>query len=293
MRRFRIFMVVLLAVSWLTPASADFDSLRMELRETLQRAEQQGIRLSVGVRGLAGAYRNETLLLGDDLSYPPASTIKVLLIAALMQQVDAGRLTLQQTTPVTPEDVVGGYGVLQDEVQPQDVTLGRLAELTVTISDNTATNVLVDVVGYPAMAGLAGQLGLELMYFGRKMFEAPVPPDKDNFINAPDSLALLTAIYDGSFLSDESRDQIMAWLSEQTVKTKIAAGVPEGVSVAHKTGENGPVSHDIGFILLPEGALAVAIFAENLNNTDFDASQAQLNPRVAEIANAIYQHLSR
>ncbi|ALO47468.1 serine hydrolase [Pseudohongiella spirulinae] len=290
---FRKWMAVLLAACWIAPASADFNSLQAELRETLQQAGDQGIRVSVGVSALEGGSAGATLLMGDALSYAPASTIKMLLVASLMQQVDAGLLTLQQTTTVSPADVVGGYGVLQEEAQPQDVTLGRLAELTVTISDNTATNVLVDVVGYPAMAGLAAQLGLELMHFGRKMFEAPEPPAKDNYINAPDALALLTAIYSGTLLSDDSRDQIMRWLSAQTVRTKIAAGVPDGVKVAHKTGENGPVSHDIGFIMLPDSTLAVAIFTENLKGSDFDASQALLNPLVAEITSTIYRHLGR
>lgn len=293
MARLPIFMVVLLAAVWLTPAVADFDSLRDELGETLRLAEQRDIRVSVGVTGLDGRFVNEVLLLGDELSYPPASTIKMLLIAALMQHVDAGRLTLHETVTVTSADVVGGFGILQHETQPQEVTLDRLAELTVTISDNTATNVLVGVVGYPAMAELASQLELELMHFGRKMFETPQPPDKDNFINAPDALALLAAIHRGTFLSADSRDQILAWMSAQTVKTKIAAGVPDSVTVAHKTGENGPVSHDIGFMLLPEGALAVAIFAENLGSDDFDVSQALLNPLVADITNAIYRHLGR
>jgi len=105
-----------------------------------------------------------------------------------MHQVDAGRLALSDAVPVEPDDIVGGMGVLQNEAAPQLVSLQRLAELTITVSDNTATNVLVDVVGYDTMATLARQQQLQTMQFGRKMFEAAQPPEKDNIIDTRDSI---------------------------------------------------------------------------------------------------------
>jgi len=193
---------------------------------------------------------------------------------------------------VEQSDIVGGYGEIQNEPVPNEVTLERLAELTVTVSDNTATNVLVDVVGYDAMQALAGELGLEAMQFGRKMFESPMPPQKENYINVEDTILLLQAIYNGDFLSEESRRRIIAWMSAQTVKTKIAAGVPEGMPIAHKTGENASVTHDLGYLLWPESEVAVAIFAQSEVSDDFDTVQAAVNPVVAEVAGIIYEHLN-
>lgn len=259
---------------------------------TVAEARANNIRLSVGVAGLAGVNEGEMTLLGSRESYPPASTIKMLLIATLMQQVDAGRLSLEDTTTVEQSDIVGGYGVIQNEPVPNEVTLRRLADLTVTVSDNTATNVLVDVVGYDAMQRLADELGLKIMQFGRKMFEAATPPEKENYITAEDSIQLLKAIYDGSFLSDESRQTIIDWMSAQTVKTKIGAGVPEGTPIAHKTGENASVTHDLGYLLWPGNEIALAIFAQSEFTDDFDTVQATVNPVVAEMAGIIYGHLN-
>lgn len=267
------------------------DSLEAELQPLIDNAASQGVRMSVGVMELAGPSKAERLLLGSEESYHPASTIKMLLIAALMQQVDAGNLSLDDTVSVDAEDIVGGMGRLQNESAPQQVTLKRLAELTVTISDNTATNVLVDAVGYETMSALAKQLDLETMQFGRKMFEAAQPPERDNYINAREALELLAQIYHGNFLSVDSRNQILEWMSAQAVKSKIGAGIPGDVPVAHKTGENGPVSHDMGYILTPEHEVALVIFSETSTTTDFDAAQAQLNPLVAQIAATIYREL--
>ncbi len=292
MNRFLIVFVMFLSSATIA-AESPFASLQAELQPILEQASAKGLRLSVGVSDLSGAFGEQTLLLGSDTSYPPASTIKLLLIAALMHQVDAGRLALSDAVPVEPDDIVGGMGVLQNEAAPQLVSLQRLAELTITVSDNTATNVLVDVVGYNTMAALARQLQLQTMQFGRKMFEAAQPPEKDNIIDTRDSLQLLTQIYQSDFLSDSSRSQILTWMSAQTVKTKIGAGMPADAPVAHKTGENGPVSHDIGYLLIPGREVALAIFAETSNTTDFGAAQAELNPVVADIAGRIYQVMAR
>lgn len=262
------------------------------LEVKVAEAREENIRLSVGVAGLAGTQEGRMTFVGSPESYPPASTIKMLLIATLMQQVDAGILSLEETTTVEQGDIVGGYGEIQNEPVPNEVTLGRLAELTVTISDNTATNVLVDVVGYDAMQALANGLELQTMQFGRKMFESPMPPQKQNYINAEDTIQLLKQIYNESFLTSQSRRQIIAWMSAQTVTTKIAAGVPEGMPIAHKTGENASVSHDLGYLLWPENEVAVAIFAESEVSDDFDTVQAAVNPVVAAAAGIIYEHLN-
>lgn len=296
MNRFLIVLVFFLsgtAGAAESPVQGFDEGLQEGLQPLLAQASANGLRLSVGVADLSGAFDDQTLLLGSEASYAPASTIKLLLIAALMQQVDAGRLRLSDTVPVDPDDIVGGMGLLQNEPTPQQVSLQRLAELTITVSDNTATNVLVDVVGYQAMAALAEQLQLQTMQFGRKMFEAAQPPEKDNYIDVRDSLQLLSQIYQGDFLGEESRAQILAWMSAQTVKSKIGAGVPEGVLVAHKTGENGPLSHDMGYLLIPGREVALAIFAETSNTTDFNAAQAELNPVVADIAARVYRALVR
>lgn len=285
-------LVYLLLTTALVSAPAfgqSSETLQNELQTLIDSAASQGIRVSVGIKDLSSNATHADFLLGSQAAFAPASTIKLLLIAALMQKVDRGIVTLDTQVAIEPDDIVGGMGILQTESVPQQVTLRRLAELTVTISDNTATNVLVDVVGYDAMAALAEQLGLHTMHFGRKMFEAAQPPMKDNFITAGDSLILLDQLYRGTFLSQASTQQILDWMSAQTVKSKIGAGMPAGVPVAHKTGENGPVSHDIGYLLIPGHEVAMVFFAETSTTTDFATAQLQLNPLVAQLAHAVYR----
>ncbi|PQP90602.1 serine hydrolase [Paenibacillus sp. AR247] len=182
----RTLMTTIAATALLTsllPAASDaspdkgLSAIASALTPILQQAEKDGIRMSVGIRDLSGHYGHETLLLGSREPYMPASTIKLAVVSALMQQVDRGELSLADQVTVTPEDVVGGSGSLQTESFPQNLTLERLARLMITQSDNTATNVLIDKVGMDRVQQLMDQLDLRTMHLGRKMFAAaPSPP---------------------------------------------------------------------------------------------------------------------
>lgn len=292
LRYFRRTSYCLLLMIASSVQAAPWPALSQSLSPLIDKARENGVRMSIGVLDLRDSQDDpRTVVLGSAESYPPASTVKMLLVSALMEQVDAGKLSLRDLALVEADDIVGGFGVVQNEPTPQELPVERLAELMITISDNTATNVLVDVVGIEAMADLAARLELSDLQFARKMFGTPNPPTVENYITAADTLVLLQAIYNGSFLSPSSRQQILDWMLAQTVKTKIGAGVPAGTVIAHKTGENGPVSHDIGYILLPGKELAIAIFTETSTTTDFDAAQAQLNPMVAEVAGQVVRYL--
>ena len=256
----------------------------------IDNASKEGIRVSVGIVDLSGSYGDDGILLGKDDTYKPASTIKMALVSTLMQQVDNGKLKLSDTVTVQPSEIVGGTGSLQKETFPQEVTLHRLARLMITQSDNTATNVLIDVVGLDKVQALVDKLDLKVMHLGRKMFASAPTPEQDNYINAKDLVTLLEDIYDGTFLTTESRNQIIAWMGAQEVNTKFGSALPYA-PIAHKTGENANVTHDVGYFLLPGRELAISVMTEVTTTDDFDTAQALGNPVVQEIAKVVYNQL--
>ncbi|WP_256761761.1 serine hydrolase [Cohnella sp. WQ 127256] len=277
-----------------TTASAASTSKWPQLTEIVQpiieSADKEGIRVSVGIRDLNGAYENQKILLGNDSVYKPASTIKMALVSTLMLQVDAGKKSLSDTVTVEPDDVVGGTGSLQKETFPQQITLDRLARLMITQSDNTATNVLIDAVGLDQVQALMDQLDLKVMHLGRKMFASAPTPEQDNYINAEDLVTLLEKIYKGEFLTDKSRNQIITWMSAQEVNTKFGAALPTA-PIAHKTGENANVTHDVGYFLVPGHEIAISVMTEVTTTTDFDEAQKLGNPVVQSVAKAVYGYL--
>ncbi|MFX3635831.1 MAG: serine hydrolase [Candidatus Pristimantibacillus sp.] len=272
-------------------ADLNLNGIAAIVQPIIDEAWKDGIRVSVGIEDLSGSYGNDGLLLGKDDTYKPASTIKMALVSTLMQQVDNGTLKLSDVVMVDPSDVVGGTGSLQTEKFPQEVSLERLARLMVTQSDNTATNVLIDVVGLDKVQALVDKLDLKVMHLGRKMFAAAPTPEQDNYINAQDLVTLLENIYNGTFLTSESRNQIIAWMGGQEVKTKFGAALPDA-PIAHKTGENANVTHDSGFFLLPGREIAIAVMTEVTTTDDFDEAQELGNPVVQHIAKAIYDQMT-
>ncbi|KAA9004125.1 serine hydrolase [Paenibacillus spiritus] len=210
--------------------AANLSGIAGVVQPIIDKAWKDGIRVSVGMEDLSGSYADDGIVLGKDDTYKPASTIKMALVSALMQQVDNGTLKLSDTVTVEPADVVGGTGSLQKESFPKEVTLERLARLMITQSDNTATNVLIDVVGLDKVQALMDKLGLKVMHLGRKMFASAPTPEQDNYINAADLVTLLEKIYDGTFLTTASRNQIITWMAAQEVNTKFGTALPDAPS---------------------------------------------------------------
>lgn len=275
-----------------SPSTASaWPAMSLAVAPIVDAAERQGIRVSVGIKDLSGQAGNAQVLLGSRQSYMPASTIKMALVSTLMQQVDKGVLTLDQKVTVKPEDVVGGTGSLQKETFPQDVTIERLARLMITQSDNTATNVLIDVVGLDKVQALMDQLGLKTMHLGRKMFAAAPTPEQDNYIDAADLVTLLDKIYNHAFLSAQSSGQIIDWMKAQEVNTKFGAALPDA-PIAHKTGENANVTHDVGYFLVPGKEIAISVLTEVTTTGNFDEAQAIGNPIVQSVAKAVYNVLT-
>lgn len=257
----------------------------------VEDAAAAGIRVSVGLRDVSDG-PGETALVGSPEPYNPASTIKLALLATVMRQADRGLLNLNAPVTVSPYMVVGGSGTIQDEELPFTTTVRELARRMVVVSDNTATNVLLYHVGIPTVQELLDDLGLEIMRFNRQMFPgdllAHVPA---NVIDAADTVELLTAIHSGDLLSGAATEQVLEWMSAQEVDTKFGA-VLNDAPVAHKTGETGNVTHDVGYFLVPGHETVVTVFAEVTTTTSFAEAQRIGNPVVQLVGLAVYEYLA-
>lgn len=247
-----------LAVATATPAPAAppqdraWAELETRLEAVVDDAAAAGVTLSVAVTDLSGRFGSASLLAGGDERVKAASIIKLPLLALLMDEVDAGTLDLDTvvTIPAGDRNIVGGAGTLRFREFPVDITVEELMTLTVQVSDNTATNVLIDLAGgFDAVNAYIDSLGFADLYLGRKMISPALPPLQENYITASEVTELVTMFWDGSILSRESSDFLIDLMAGQLVNTKYGAVIPRE-HLANKTGELGDVSHDSGIILL-------------------------------------------
>lgn len=284
-----------------TPNPGDWPGLAQRLAPVVQDAKADGVDLGLFVSDLSGGtFNNKTLYLGKQDTFTTASTIKLALAATVMHQVEAGTLSLSDPATITSSEVIGGSGTLQNRPTPISTTVNELLTLMIQISDNTATNKLVDIVGgfgpINALTESAGIAKSEL-HFGRKMFGAVVLPDGDLWATPHGYKQLLDLYYNTSqgsltpgFLATSSAKSLIGLMRGQTVKTKLGATIPGNI-LAHKTGENGTVSHDLGFILLSGREVSLGVFTANTGGYTGDAWYAAADPYVQQVGAIVYDYV--
>ncbi|GAA5011116.1 serine hydrolase [Actinopolymorpha pittospori] len=241
-------------------AEPSWPQLSRRLEAVVKDAAAAGVTMSVTVEDVSGTSHGKVARAGRDETVKAASIIKLPLLALLMDRVDHGTLSLDTmvTIPAGDPNIVGGSGTLRTRSFPLDISVRELMELMVQVSDNTATNVLIDIAGgLPAVNAYIDHLGFTTLHLGRKMIQPANPPLQENYIDSAEVTELLTMIWQGKILSRSSSDHIIALMKGQLVNTKYGAVIPRQY-LANKTGELDDVSHDSGYILLPGREVALA-----------------------------------
>jgi len=175
---------------------------------------------------------------------PSASTIKVLIMAELMRQAASGEIDLQAELTIPeneklPDSVIGVLSL-------NKMSVADLNTMMIILSDNTATNILIDYVGMAKVNLLAAQLGLTATRLERKMLDwAAVKQGKQNWTCAADLAELFTRIATGSLPESAI---MMDTLFKQKHTQRFKKYLPESVKTATKPGSLDNLEHDAGVI---------------------------------------------
>jgi len=248
----------------------------------------------IGVAALDLTSGHVVQVLGDQ-PFPMASTSKIAIAATFLEGVDQGRLRLDQLYPLMVPVPSRKFDGAVAPVRPGTLLSAQsLIELSITRSDNQATDALLAAVGGPQAVNrwLAGA-GIRNFRIDRDiatLVRDDGEIDPATTIDPRDSatplamVQLLTGLYRGQWLSPTSRAVLLGAMERCiTGKRRIPALLPEGTSVAHKTGSLSNTSSDVGIIRTPDGrAMAVAIYVTGQGN------RANREARIASIARTIY-----
>ncbi|MGR3273632.1 serine hydrolase [Acaryochloris marina NIES-2412] len=188
-------------------------------------------------------------------SISAASTIKIPVLLAFFEEVDAGTIDLDEPLVMRQDLVASEAGSMQYE--PVGTTFSALetAEYMIAISDNTATNMLIDRLGG------AKKLNQRFKSWGLKhtAIRNPLPDlEGTNTISPQDMAALMLKLKDDDLLSSTSREQALDILRQTVTNTLLPQGIDKDANIAHKTGDIGSVVGDIGLIDMPNGQHYVA-----------------------------------
>jgi len=265
----RVRLCVLAAVCVGRPAHGqDPASLRDRIEARIAQAPARAVGLYF--RDLA---TGDSLLVGARVRFHAASTMKVPVMVQLYRDRDAGRLSLDDSIPVTNtfHSIVDSSTYLLDKADDSDSLLyarvGRkaaireLVELMETVSSNLATNLLIARVGAPRANATAHALGADSILVLRgvedgKAYRAGL----NNTTTARDLGVILAAIAQHRAASLASCREMLAILGRQQFNEGIPAGLPVGTRVYHKTGwVGGLVYHDAAIVERPDGRRYVLV----------------------------------
>jgi beta-lactamase class A len=252
-------------------------------------------RIARGVDGVMG-YVIVDLATGDrferlaDQLFPTASTIKIAILYELFAQAEEGRLDLARQVPLPASARAGGSGILQ-ALEAPSLPLGDYATLMIALSDNTATNLLIDTLGMDRvnarMEAPPLGLGAGTLQLRRRMIDLEAARRGDENLATPDALArLLRGIEAGAGLSAASRDRVLEIL-RVSKRTPLVRGVAEGVPVASKPGGLEGVAVDAGLVSVPKRPYVFVAMCAWLKRTS-DGDRA-----IEAASRAAYEYFSR
>ena len=259
--------------------------LRAELRRIAD--ETKGI---VGAQVLDLA-TGERIGVNDSLTFPQGSAIKIPLLIELYHQDDAGTLKLSTRVPVRLADRTGGSGLLQNLGDgTSELSLGDLAMFMITVSDNTATNMLIDRVGMDKVNATTRALGVPDVKLQRKMIRPRDSAAGNENIATPAAAATIMArIAKCEVPMSRERCGELRRLLEIPKGGPIEASVPEGVRVAWKPGDIEGVNTAWGLVDLPGRPYVVVGM---VNYSDADEGMKALR-QIADAAYGYFHVLAR
>ena len=200
-----------------------------------------------------------------DERFVTASVIKVPILVALAASVDAGERRWDEVVPVNRDDTAAGSGVIQYLSRPE-YTLHDVAVLMIIVSDNRATNLVIDLLGPDRINDYCREAGWPGTILGRRMFDFEARArGRDNFSTPRETADLFVRLLAGRLLSSASTEAALRILRAQQLHDKLPAWLPPDTAAAHKTGELPGVQNDSGILFLPSGPVIAAVYTNDLS----------------------------
>lgn len=220
----------------------------------------------------------QVLAWNADEVFNPASVIKVPILTACLNKVQQGKLALDLPIRLKKEDQMIGSGVLKELTPGLTLTLEDLLTLMIIVSDNTATNMVLDQVSPSEVTAYMAGLGLKHIISARKMFQLDVPRTSE--VTPGDILKLLVLLAKREILTPALCDKAIGILLKQQDTDIIARCLPyepflaeEGgevhLQVASKSGAMEGINHDVGLVITDQFSYAIVLMSKNSKDTGF------------------------
>ena len=221
----------------------------------------------------------KNLATGDTVSIDPmkpvatASVIKLPLMLQAFEQVKAGKIKLSDTLELTKDNQVPGSGILSQLDPGLKLTLKDAITLMITLSDNTATNMVIDAVGLKPTNEMLARMNLKNTYFYKKVYkkaDGPQPPDQKQFglgkTTAEEMAKVMESIYRCDLGDRGLCSEMIRILRNQQYRNMIPRYIEVGdtsedlSAIGDKIGALDEVRNDVALIYTKKGPIIISIF---------------------------------
>ncbi|MEP6549252.1 MAG: serine hydrolase [Gammaproteobacteria bacterium] len=268
-----------------------WDRLRLAVAEEEQQLD--------GVLGVAILDLNsgQTIFVHPDEVFPQASSIKIAVLAELYHQAQqaargaSGKATLKDRYVVRAADIVPDSAILGGlTAGVSSLTNHDLATIMVAVSDNSATNVLIDRVGMDNVVRLTKSLGLSHTQLRRKMMDLQAAAQGRENISTPrEMMTLLEQIYRGKVIEAPLLDDFFDVLATHK-DSWIPRDLPADLKIANKPGELEGVRNDSGIVFVKNRPYVICVMTTYLAN---ERAGEEAITRISRLAYDLFDRLSR
>jgi beta-lactamase class A len=242
-----------------------------------------------GVMGIAitDLTSGEQWSIEGDTVFPQASAIKLPILMETIRQAHAGVLDLGETVTITRRDHVSGSGILAELGDGTvRMSLRDLCVLMIALSDNTATNLLVDRIGMDHVNAMLRESGATQTALRRRMMDMAARKRGVENTSTPNEAArLMQLLHDGRFVRREVSNEVLAILRKPK-EGDIQPALPDGVPIASKTGELPGILTEWAIVELPERPFVLVMMGKEGDTKRFSNA-------FQELTAAAFDHFSR
>lgn len=211
---------------------------------------------AVAIRSLDGSFE---IMKDEHMPLVAASVIKLVIMLEAFRRFEDGTLSRHEEVTVRKEDKKPSCGALTYMHDGVKATLLDLVTLMIIVSDNTATNLLIDRLGIENINRTLDAYSLSGIRLRRKLFDPKnAARGIQNTVTAASVLEFYELLYKGALVSEKASKEMLSILLNQRLNGKMPFFLhPMDIDVAHKTGEDDGTTHDTGIIFTPVPCAAV------------------------------------
>ena len=262
---------LLIIVFWVIQMTAFAQlSARDILKQKAEKDLQTIIASSGSLTGMMAVDLSSGELIGinENLIFTQASAIKIPILMEVYKQAHEKKFELTDIRPLLPSNTVAGSGILNVMVDPVNLSIRNLCVLMIGLSDNSATNTLIELVGMKNVTSTMQSLGFSNTRLQRKMIDQPASLRNEENLSTPaEAVGIMKLLYDGKFINKATSDEVLSILKKNPIEnSKIANELPGNVKLAFKPGGMGGVSTEWAIVYLSNRPYAIAIM-ENYKTT--------------------------